>query len=336
MSGVAKMRPHDQLMDMYEAINTQHVQLAFEPQIEYADRLQPYEKFVIAGMGGSHLAADILKCWNPLLDVIVHEDYGLPPLKPEYVNRRLFVASSHSGNTEEVLDGFEAALARNIPICAISTGGKLLDRAEQEKIPYIKIPDTGIQPRSALGYSLKSLVKIMGQQHTADELSRLADIINPSAYEHAGKKLAKHLHGRIPLVYASGRNHAIAYNWKIKFNETGKIPSFINVLPELNHNEMTGFDAIETTASLSRNFSVIILRDEEDHPRVQKRMDILSKLYGDRSINTEVAAIEGASRMIRIFSSLILADWTAYYTAQAYGTDPNEVPMVEEFKKLMK
>ncbi|MDP3769798.1 MAG: bifunctional phosphoglucose/phosphomannose isomerase [Candidatus Sungbacteria bacterium] len=323
-------------MDMYEAINTQNVQLAFEPEIEYSNRLHTYEKFVIAGMGGSHLAADILKCWNPLLDIIVHEDYGLPPIKPEHISRRLFVASSHSGNTEEVLDGFEAALARNMPVCAISTGGKLLDRAEQEKIPYIKIPDTGIQPRSALGYSLKSFLKIMGVQHMSDELLGVADTLSPGAYEHAGKKLAAHLHGYVPLVYASTRNRAIAYNWKIKCNETGKIPSFINVLPELNHNEMTGFDVTESTASLSRNFSVIILRDEEDHPAILKRMEILAKLYHDRGIKTEIVAIEGASRFERIFSSLILADWTAYYISKSYGTDPNEVPMVEEFKKLMK
>lgn len=320
---------------MYEAINTQQVQLAFEPEIEYADRLKTYDKFVVAGMGGSHLAADILKCWNPLLDIIVHKDYGLPPIKPENLARRLFVASSHSGNTEEVLDGFEAALARNMPICAISTGGKLLDRAEQEKIPYIKIPDTGIQPRSALGYSLKSLLKVMGQQSAADELLRLADTINPSAYESAGKKYAKHLHGHIPLVYASARNLALAYNWKVKFNETGKIPSFINVLPELNHNEMTGFDITKSTAPLSQYFYAIILCDGEDHLRTLTRMEILAKLYHDRNIPTDTVALVGKSRFERIFSSLILADWTAYYISQAYGVDPNEVPMVEEFKKLL-
>ena len=38
---------------------------------------------------------------------------------------------------------------------------------------------------------------------------------------------------------------------------------------------------------------------------------------------------------IKIFSSLLLADWTAYYTALAYGLEPEQVPMVEEFKKLI-
>lgn len=323
-------------MDMHEAITKQHSQLALEPEIEFADRLQIYEKFVVSGMGGSHLAADILKSWNPLIDIIIHQDYGLPPLKPERTSHRLFIASSYSGNTEEVLDGFETALSRQMPVCAISTGGKLLDLAEQEKIPYIRIPDMGIQPRSALGFNLKALLRIMSVVDAPSELKILADNLLPSSFEHAGKKLAKRLRGHVPLIYASARNHAIAYNWKIKCNETGKIPAFMNVLPELNHNEMTGFDARESTQALSANFYTLILRDEEDHPRIQKRMEILKRLYAKRDIPTETIAIKGAGRFEKIFSSLYLADWFAYYTAEDYGSDPNNVPMVEEFKQLMK
>ena len=59
-------------MDMREAITKQNTQLALEPEIEFADRLIRHEKFIVSGMGGSHLAADILQCWNPLLDIIIH------------------------------------------------------------------------------------------------------------------------------------------------------------------------------------------------------------------------------------------------------------------------
>ena len=41
---------------------------------------------------------------------------------------------------------------RGLPLAAISIGGKLLERAEKDGIPYIQMPDTGIQPRSALGF----------------------------------------------------------------------------------------------------------------------------------------------------------------------------------------
>jgi len=322
-------------MEMFDAITKQNAQLAFEPEIEFGEKLGTYDKFVVSGMGGSHLAADILKCWNPLLDVMIHEDYGLPALKSEHVARRLFIASSYSGNTEEVLDGLDAAITRNMPTCIIAVGGKLIDRAEQEKIPYIKMPDIGIQPRSALGFSMKALLKVMHQESASAELRVLADAIAPSPLEEAGKNLAQAAFGRIPLIYASARNRAIAYNWKIKFNETGKVPAFMNVFPEMNHNEMTGFDSIQSSASLSNNFYAILLRDSEDHPRIQKRMKILVKLYNARNIPTVMVEVQGNSRFEKIFSSLYLADWAAYHTSQEYGADPNNVPMVEEFKKLI-
>ncbi|MEK7083326.1 MAG: SIS domain-containing protein, partial [Patescibacteria group bacterium] len=283
-------------MDMHEAITKQHAQLALEPEIEFADRLYTYEKFVVSGMGGSHLAADILKSWNPLIDIIIHQDYGLPALKPERIAHRLFIASSYSGNTEEVLDGFEIALNRQMPVCVVSTGGTLLDRAEQEKIPYIRMPDMGIQPRSALGFNLKALLKIMRQEGASGELRALSDALLPSHFEHAGKKCARRMRDRVPLIYASARNAAIAYNWKIKCNETGKIPAFMNVIPELNHNEMTGFDVHKSTEKLINNFYTLILRDEEDDPRIHKRMEILERLYNKRDIPTEIIAIEGTGR----------------------------------------
>ncbi len=322
-------------MDMRDAIIKQNAQLAFEPEIEFAERLGNHDTFIVAGMGGSHLAADILKCWNPLLDIIVHSDYGLPALNPDHTDKRLFIASSYSGNTEEVIDGFTEAISREMPVCAIAVGGELLNRAEQEHIPYIRLPDTGIQPRSALGFSVKALLKVIREENASAELRGLAEILIPESFEHAGKNTAAHLAGRMPLIYASRRNAAVAYIWKIKFNETGKIPAFMNVVPELNHNEMTGFDAIESTAELSAHFYAILLFDEEDHPRIQKRMDILERLYHARGIPVQRVRMEGRGRFEKIFSSLYLADWVAYHTAMHYGADPSNVPIVEEFKKLI-
>jgi len=56
-------------------------------------------------------------------------------------------------------------------------------------------------------------------------------------------------------------------------------------------------------------------------------------LYKERGIQVEVKEFVGENLQERIFSSLVLADWTAWYTAKEYGTEPEEVPMIEEFKK---
>jgi glucose/mannose-6-phosphate isomerase len=136
-------------------------------------------------------------------------------------------------------------------------------------------------------------------------------------------------------VYASVRNTAIAQNWKIKFNETGKVPAFWNVVPELNHNEMTGFDAKAKTTPLSRHFHFVFLKDAEDDRRIIKRMNVMEKLFRDRGFKTEIVLLQGKTDLHKIFNGLILADWTAFHSAKLYGVDPEQVPMVEEFKKMI-
>src|SRR3989338_2138400 len=50
-------------------------QFAFKARIENESQLVPKNKYLLVGMGGSHLAADILKSFGPDLDIVVHVDY---------------------------------------------------------------------------------------------------------------------------------------------------------------------------------------------------------------------------------------------------------------------
>jgi len=150
-----------------------------------------------------------------------------------------------------------------------------------------------------------------------------------------GKALAYRIKGKVPVVYSSSENAPIAYNWKIKLNETGKIPAFMNVLPELNHNEMNGFDVHPSTRPLSRVFHFLLLKDKNDNEHVQKRMEVLASLYEARKLPVMTLELKGKTVLEKIFSSLLLADWLAYHTATLYKVDPEQVPLVEEFKKLI-
>lgn len=320
---------------MYETIKNFSSQFKYEPVIENSGLLGKYKKFVVVGMGGSNLVTGLLKVWKPELDAISHRDYGLPSLSAEDKEEVLVIAVSYSGNTEETVDGFRIAGEKNLPRAVISIGGKLLEEAKKASAPYIQLPDTKIQPRSAAGFIFLALLKIMGEEKLLEEARGLHLSLRPEDYEDAGRKLAKKLKGFVPIVYASLRNKPLAQNWKARFNETGKIPAFYNVFPELNHNEMTGFDIQKFTKPLSQNFSVVMLKDAEDHPRIQKRMEMTAELYRQRGLPVEMLKLERKDRLLKIFSSLVLADWTAYYTAQNYGTDPEETPMVEMFKKLI-
>jgi len=329
---------------MEEVIRNFPKQFEWEPKIENADTWSALGKYIICGMGGSHLQGDVFQNAVPGFDLSVHQDYGLPRWPQEVLEKTLIIASSYSGNTEETLSSFEGAIKNGYPVAAITTGGKLLSRAKQHGVPYIQIPDTGIQPRSALGYTFKALAKMVGRDDIVEQAASLASKLDADKLEPQGRELAETLKGKVPVLYASNRNYSVAYNWKIKFNETGKIPAFYNVFPELNHNEMTGFSAkggpasggdVSEAASLSENFHFLFFKDADDHPKIQKRMEVLEKLYKERGLPVTMLDLKGSSTLEKIFSSLLLGDWTAYYTAQQYGLESEQVPMVEEFKKLI-
>jgi len=322
-------------MSMYEEINRSAEQFAFEPKIENEEKLKKTSKCIIVGMGGSHLASDILKMIKPERDIIIHRNYGLPSLPMGDLKDRLVILSSYSGNTEEVLDAYDEAGKLNLQRAVISIGGKLLDKAKKDGTPYVQMPNLGIQPRSALALNLRSLLKLLGEKEMLEEMGKLKDDFRPKEFEEEGKKMAERLRGSVPVIYSSEKNTALAYNWKIKFNETGKIPAFYNVLPELNHNEMIGLDVKDTTCKLSDKFYFIFLRDEEDHTKIKERMDITIKLYKDRNLKTCKFAISGENIFHKIFNTLVVADFAAYFTALGYGLESEQVPMVEEFKKLI-
>lgn len=322
-------------MSMYNAIINSTKQFAFESKIENKDKLKNFRKFILVGMGGSHLAGDLLKLIKPELDILIHSNYSLPNIASSDLKERLIILNSYSGNTEETIDAYNETLKLGLATIVISIGGKLLEKAIENKTPYIKMPNFNIQPRSALPLNLISILKAVGEEETLSEIEKLAETFSPDNFEKKGKKLAETLRGYIPIIYASDKNTTLAYNWKIKFNETGKIPAFYNVLPELNHNEMTGYDVIDATRALSEKFCFIFLTDKDDHPKTRNRMIVTKKLYEERNLKTIQIEITGENIFHKIFNNLALADFTAYYTAENYGLESEQVPMVEEFKKLI-
>ncbi|OGY66728.1 MAG: hypothetical protein A3I89_01485 [Candidatus Harrisonbacteria bacterium RIFCSPLOWO2_02_FULL_41_11] len=321
---------------MYDAIKNFPKQFEYKPFVENGKKLKKYRKYVVLGMGGSNLAPELFKIRNPNIDIYSHRDYSLPVFGQNVLKNSLIIASSYSGNTEEVIDGFKVALKKKFPLVVIATGGKLLELAKKLKIPYVQMPSTGIQPRSATGYATKGLAELMKEKQLVKELTELPQLLKSYELERAGKALAKKLKGHVPVIYSSLRNKPIAYNWKIKFNETGKIPAYLNAFSELNHNEMTGFDVKDSTRALSKLFCFLFLKDALDNPKITKRMNITERLYREKKLPVEIVIIKGETLFHKIFSSLLFADWTAYYTAQEYGVEAEQVPMVEEFKNLIK
>lgn len=322
-------------MTIQEAVKNFPRQFAYKPHIENRAAFKKRKKFIVAGMGGSHLAADLLKTWKPELNLVIHKDYGLPAMSDAALKTHTVILSSYSGNTEEVRDALERAREKQMSMICVSAGGQLREAAKTHGIPSIELPDAGIEPRMALGYSLKALLAVVGDGAARKDATAVAKLVRADALEDQGKALGQSLKGYVPVIYASRRNKGLAYNWKIKFNETAKIPAFSNVFPELNHNEMTGFDRKEGTRDLSRLFRFVFLEDDADDPRIKKRMALTRALYEDRGFEVRSVSMTGGNVFAKIATALLVGDWAALALAGAYGVNPDGVPMVEEFKARM-
>lgn len=311
-------------------------QFAFRPKIANRAKLRRKPRVIVCGMGGSHWAADLIRIVRPDVDLLIWNSYGLPKLPARELRNRLIIVSSYSGNTEEALSSFDEAKRNGFPLAAVAVGGALLARAKRHRVPYVELPNYDIQPRMALGISFMALLALMGDAKTLREAHKLEKLLRPRSYRAGGFALAKKLSGAIPLIYGSQDLYALPYIWKIKINETGKLPAFANVLPELNHNEMSGFDVGKKAKELPHIFHALILNYKGDNPRVLRRGKVLQKLYAARGLKTDIVPVAGKTKLHAIFGSLLLAEWTAYALALHYHAEPEQVPMVEEFKKLIR
>jgi glucose/mannose-6-phosphate isomerase len=319
------------LDDMKESILQFKKQLSYEPEVVHENLLGKFKHVILCGMGGSHLQAGILKMYKPGIDLYVHRNYNLPPYDKEFFENALIIISSYSGNTEEVLSSLEIALIRKYRVAVITSGGELLEKAREHRLPHVVLPSTGIQPRAALGYSTLALAKLMGETHYIADMKDLKFTLHPESLESHGKTIAEALKGKIPVIYSSTRNLELAYIWKIKMNETGKVPAFYNIFPELNHNEMQGFG----NGMGNELLHGIFLKDKEDYISIQKRMDITESQYEAQGYGVTALALTGEDRLHTIFSSVLLADWVSLAIAEAQGVDAEQVPAIEEFKKQL-
>jgi glucose/mannose-6-phosphate isomerase len=306
-------------------------------------RAQDLDHLVVIGMGGSAMGGDLLRTYarpSAPVPVTVVRDYTLPAWVGP---RTLVVASSYSGNTEETLAAFEEALDRRAPIYALTSGGDLHTEALQRDLPHVVLPG-GMQPRAALGYSFGALLRV------ADKLGVVA--VREEAYAEAlagalrqsdeldepegsrAAELAGALEGKLPVVYTGpGLMEAVGMRWRTQLHENAKQLAYGNVFAELNHNEIVGWE--NTPAALRERVAVVVLRDPDDHPQVQRRMDVTRDLLEGRAgAWIEVEPGEGGP-LERMLTAVQLGDSVSFYLAMLGGVNPTPVDTIQELKRTL-
>jgi glucose/mannose-6-phosphate isomerase len=330
------------MSEMLDMIRTLGDQIRWARDLAAPD-LAANPDVLVGGMGGSGIAGDFGAALTTGTEGRVAVQKGYSPL-PGWVHRvkPTVIAASYSGNTEETLDLVDAAGAAGLPIVTVTTGGQLGDLSARNSWPTIAVP-TGLQPRAAVGYlagAVSRLLVTLGvlpdQTAALDEAADLVDAATTEASEtwDAAHGLANGLVGRVTIVYGGGPISATAaQRWKTQINENAKMPAWWSVLPELDHNEIVGW---ETLPSLTRDvIGIVSLTDIGDHSRVRDRLDYTSQL-------TEVAVpwigevrARGDSEFARLMSLTVSGDLVSYMLAGEAGVDAVPVETIEKLKKLL-
>jgi glucose/mannose-6-phosphate isomerase len=308
------------------------------------------DKIFILGMGGSAIGGDILTSYfssKPELDkyqISVNRDYKIPG---SINSDSAVIASSYSGGTEETIEGVKLALKHTGNIGFITTGGKLGEIADEQKLPKVIIPG-GFMPRCALGFSFFPMLSIISKSIDADsglknEIDNDIEIAIQSL-ENKSKEyselnednpailLAHKIADKIPVIYSSNLLASTNLRWRCQIQENAKHLCWGHVLPEMNHNEINSWT---NPKALPERFVVLTLEDSSDNPKVKTRFDAVRELLKNE-VHEVIRITDNHDNLLaRMFNLIYLGDWVSYYLAIINGEDPTPIPLISRLKEIL-
>ena len=319
------------------------IENAWNNQIKISE-INPSEisNIIISGLGGSAISADLIK--NFLRDelsipLFVNRNYSLPKFANE---KTFFIASSYSGNTEETISSLKQAIELGCKIICISTGGEIESIAKSKNITCIKV-QKGFQPRYSLGLSFFSLLKVFQELKFIKDQSSVVEKIKSiwkkngiefSKEENTAYNLAESLIGFIPVIYSvADSTSSVGYRFKCQLNENSKLHSFHNEVPEMNHNEIIGWESYQEKQFHSK---IVIISDEIYHPQIQKRFDILNEIFTKSGVEIINLKSNEENFKVRLLDLIYLGDWISYYLGVLRGFDPSEIDNIHTLKEKLK
>jgi glucose/mannose-6-phosphate isomerase len=201
------------------------------------------------------------------------------------------------------------------------------------------------QPRAALGHSFTLLLGVVGKLGLiADKSADLEEAIavmealqgeireTVPMTQNPAKQLARKLYGHLPFVYGAGVLSEVAHRWKTQFNENSKAWGVFDVLPELNHNTVVGY---EFPADLAEKAMVVMLTSPLEHPRTQVRLRVTGEILTRRGVAWETIEARGHSPLAHMLSTIHFGDYVSYYLAMLYEVDPTPVEIIAYLKERL-
>ena len=292
-----------------------------------------FQNIVLGGLGGSGIGALLAKNWffdKSPIPIESIADYHLP----KFVNEKsLVVLNSYSGNTEETIQMFHEAISVNAKIIVITSGGKLLELANENKLYTLLLP-SGYQPRMTIGLGLGFISLIVGELFGDDLREDIRKIKegfeeNMDRQKESGRRIYDFFKGNLKtkFVIVADRQFApVATRFTQQLNENSKLEGFVNVLPEANHNVIESY-----TDRMDTNFIMLYSQENE---RVNARFDFLIshlELENNRVLPLQIPEFS----LYSMFDIIYRLDWTSVLFANELGSKLMEVPIIMNLKEYL-
>lgn len=303
-------------------------------------------KIVINGMGGSNLGGWVLKrLFSDQLKVSVDvlDGYAVPRSVDK---NTLFLFSSYSGTTEEVLSTYKEVKKRGAKMLILASGGPLAKRARKDHIPgfvFKPLFNPCTQPRIGLGYSLFGLIYLFAKldfiKISKKEIAEILALLEKNNLDLAlsvktnknkAKKMALKMHGKMPILVGSEFLMGNVHIFRNQITETCKTFSTFLELPDLNHFAMEGLQYPHTN---QKNMLFFFIDSELYHKRIQQRATLTKKVVKKNKIEVLDHRLSSKTKLLQSFELLQYGTWLSYYLGILNNVNPSEVPFVSWFKK---
>ena len=191
----------------------------------------------------------------------------------------------------------------------------------------------GSPPRTTLGFGSTILFYILDQFALIDftvseEITSLSEFLTSEQADIKAESqaLAKLFKDKTVIIYSEDRIESASLRLKQQINENSKSNCWINVIPELNHNELVGWKFKNDT------LAALFLRTDFENPRNVLRFDFIRPTVAAHVHSVQEVRAKGATLLEQYFYHVHFGDWLSYYMALEHGVDPVEVNVIDKLK----
>ena len=291
------------------------------------------DHIVFAGMGGSGTIGDIIS--SILSKTNIHVNVVKGYLLPKTVDSdTLVVATSISGNTDEVISILKNYKNTKARIISFSSDGDLEKVSIENNIKHIKIPQSH-SPRASLPSFLYSILNVLENvipikkndiMESISKLEQTQKLISSSNLNEKNLSLSlANWIKNIPIIYYPWGLQATAIRFKNSLQENAKIHTISEDVIEACHN---GIVEWENKTSIQP----ILIQGYDDYIKTKERWKIFKEFLQSKQIDFKEVNSGDGNILSKIMHLIYLLDYSTIYHAIESKIDPSPVKPIEFIK----